>query len=167
MEHANLVAVIRRPVTRAAIGLLAASALLGSAACSSDSSTGPKKIQPGLYALMQVDQKPIPVEIFRGQYYDREWDESYMLVLKVTGGEIVLDEDGGFHLAVDRMWTSDGYPGQGSLTLDGDYRIENGKIFFDTFDGSGDGSAKDGVISVNLDVGETGTMKQYTFRYVP
>jgi len=168
MEHANIAATLRRHMTRAAVGgLLAVTALAGTTACSgSDSSTGPSRVKPGLYALMQVDQKPIPIEIFRGNYYDREYDENYYMVLKVTGGEIVIDEDGAFHMAIDRTWTGD-YVGQGSVTLDGEYRIDGGKIFIDTDSGSGDGSVKDGIISFNLDVGQTGKMRRYAFRYVP
>lgn len=169
MEHSKLGGVLRRPLTRAALGgLLAATALLGSTACSgADSGTGPQKVKTGLYALMHVDQKPIPAEVYSGLRYDPYWDMDYILVVKVTGGEITLDDDGAFHLAVDRSSWIDGIQENGTETLDGQYRIEGSTIFFDTDDGSGDGTVKDGIISVNLDVGETGTMKRYSFRYVP
>ena len=148
--------------------LLATAALVGIIGCGGDSGTGPTKADPtGLYGLMQVDARAIPVEIFRGNYYDPTVGYAYPLVLEVTGGEISLQPGGDFHLAVDRNWSSGGRQGSGSLTVDGTYRIEGGKIYIDTGGGSGDGSYQNGVITLSLDVGETGTMKKYTFRHAP
>jgi len=170
MTSTNLAAAHRgqRRIRSHITAILATTILLGAVACGGDSGTSPSNASPvGLYGLVQVDSKSIPAEIFRGDYYDPNLRYSYPLVLNVTGGEISLQENGDFHLAVDRTWASGGRQGNGSLTVDGAYSIKDGKIFIDTADGSGDGAYKNGVISISLDVGETGTMKRYVFRHAP
>ena len=158
----------RRTIRGSVARVLAAGALIGAVACGGDSGTGPaNKTTVGLYGLIHVDNKTIPTEIFRGPYYDPDLDYSYMLVLRVTGGEVILQEDGSFHLAVDRTWSAEGEQGEGALTVDGTYRIEGDKIYIETDGGGGSGSFKNGEIGLSLDVGETGTMKRYTFRHAP
>src|SRR5687767_3031989 len=68
----------------------------GTIACGGgDSGTGPKNQDPaGLYALMHVDKKAIPTEVFNGPYYDAGYGGTYPLAIRVTGGEVVLQEDG-------------------------------------------------------------------------
>ena len=158
----------RRTIRGTAATLLVTTALAGAIACGGDSSTAPSsKSAVGAYGLVQVDNNAIPVEVFRGPYFDPDLNYSYQLVLRVTGGEIMLQPDGGFHLAVDRNWSAQGQNGNGTLTVDGTYRIEGSKIYIDTAGGSGNGSYQNGTISVSLDVGETGTMRRYTFRHAP
>jgi hypothetical protein len=48
--------------------------------------------------------------------------------------------------------------------VDGTYRIEGSTIRVDTDGGKGEGSFENGEITLALDVGETGTMRNYTFR---
>jgi hypothetical protein len=157
-----------RRTIRASASLMTAIALFGAIACGGDSSTSPSNKSPvGPYGLVQVDTKAIPVEIFRGPYYDPDLNYSYQLVLKVTGGEVILTDDGRFHLAVDRNWSAEGQQGTGTLTVEGTYRIDGSKIYIDTDSGSGSGSYQNGNITLSLDVGETGTMKKYTFRHAP
>ena len=155
----------RRSIRSTVAAALATITLVGTIACGGDSSTGPSNKGPaGSYNLVQVDAKGIPVEIYRGPYYDPDLGYSYQLVLNVTDGTIELQPDGGFHLTVDRTWTSGGRTGNGVLTVDGTYRIDGSKILIDTDGGAGSGAFENGQISLSLDVGETGTMRRYTFR---
>ena len=148
--------------------LTAAAALVSTIACGGDSGTAPKTQEAvGPYGLIQVDKQSIPAEVFRGDYYDADYGGTYPLVITVTGGEVILQADGRFHLAVDRRWSSEGDGGAGTLTVDGMYSIQGAKIVIDTDGGSGAGSFQNGDITLSLDVGETGTMKKYTFRHAP
>jgi hypothetical protein len=156
----------RRTIRRSAVTVLATITLAGAIACGGDSGTGPSttKDPAGSYSLVQIDLKAVPAEIFNGPYFDPRVNYSYPQVLRVTDGEVRLQQDGGFHLAVNRTWSSEGRTGNGVLTVDGTYRIEGSKIFVDTDGGKGEGEFQNGEITLALDVGETGTMRDYTFR---
>ena len=67
--------------------VLAVTALLGTVACSGDSSTGPQapRNPAGSYVLQQVDRKPIPAEIFHDKYYSPALDVTFdPMVVTVT-----------------------------------------------------------------------------------
>jgi hypothetical protein len=154
-----------RRIIRSAASILTTITLVAAIACAGDSGTGPKSNDPaGSYRLNQVDAKPIPVEVFNGPYYDPDLGYSYQLVLRVTGGVVDLEPDGSFHLIVQSTWSSGGANGTDYRMVDGTYRINGSKILIDTDSGSGSGSFKGDEMTLSLDVGETGTMKKYTFR---
>ena len=155
----------RRTFRRTTASVFATITLFGAMACAGDSGTGPSQTDPaGTYRLSQVDSKQIPVEVFNGPSYDPELGYSYPLVLRITGGVVELGPDGEFHLIVQSTWSSGPANGTDYRMVDGAYRIDGSKIFIDTDSGAGDGAFKNGEITLSLDVGETGTMRKYTFR---
>lgn len=158
-----------RRSTFGGIGILtAAAALVSTIACGGDSVTAPTTQDPGgPYGLIHVDKQTIPAEAFRGNHYDPDFGVTYPLVIMVTGGEVILQPDGRFHLAVERRWSAEGEGGAGTLIVDGTYSIQRTTIVIDTNGGSGTGSIQNGNITLTLDVGETGTTKEYTFRRAP
>ena len=155
----------RRTPTTTIVRLLVAAALFGAAACSNtDSSTGPTNTDPtGTYALVQIDQKPIPFEIFNGAYYSEFLDYTFdPYAISVTGGELVLQNDGTYHITINATETWEGRTTPFKKTADGTYRIQGTTI---TMDESGTGTLRAGnVITLALEVAETGTMRQYAFR---
>lgn len=155
-----------RAVRHRAAVALAAAAILGAAACGgSDSSTGPRNADPtGLYALRQVGRDAIPAEIFRGTYGDIP-----NLVVSVTGGELVLQDDDRFYMAMDYELRANGQAVTRSLSVEGDYEIDGGQLLL-VPDGAPEASRatiRNGVIAVPMDVSGDGVMKVYTFNYVP
>jgi len=152
-------------------GLLATTALLGAVACSgSDSSTGPRNNNTnpvGTYALFQVDQKNIPKQIFRGPmtfpgggYYDD-------FVFTITGGELILQDGGDIHVAIDYKAAADGNEVSGTRSSDGTYEVDGDQIYISAGEGGVDGSYRNGVITLKLDLVGNGDVRTYTFRYVP
>jgi hypothetical protein len=140
--------------------------MLGVAACgASDSGTGPGNANPvGLYSLRQVGRDVIPAEIFRGTLGGIP-----DFTVDVTGGELVLQDDDRFHLAIDFALRGNGQAVARSTSVEGEYEIDGGQLML-VPDGAADGAQatlRNGVIAVSLDLMGDGTLKQYTFRYVP
>jgi hypothetical protein len=155
-----------RAVRSRAVRLVAATAILGVAACgASDSSTGPGNADPtGLYSLRQVGRDAIPAEIFRGTLGGVPG-----VILAVTGGELVLQDDDRFHLALDFELRANGQAIPRSLSVEGEYEIDGGRLMLMS-DGGVEGAVatlRDGVIALPLDLVGDGALKQYNFRYVP
>ena len=107
----------RRTIRSGIAGVLATTALIGTIACSgSDSSTGPRNnANPvGTFALFQVDQKNIPKVIFDGPMTfpgGATYDE---FVFTITGGEMILQENGDIHVAIDYRAATDGNEASGT-----------------------------------------------------
>ncbi len=162
----------RRSIRNGIAGILGATVLLGTIGCSgSDSATGPRnnnKNPVGTYALFQVDQKNIPRQIFRGPmtfpgggYYDD-------FVFTITGGELILQDGGDIHVAIDYKAAADGEEEvSGTRSADGTYEIDGNQIYISSGDGGVDGSYRNGVITLTLDLIGNGESRTYTFRYVP
>ena len=161
---------IARRVRSGIAGLLATTTLLGSVACSgSDSATGPRndtRDPAGTYALFQVDQKNIPRQIFRGPmafpggaYYDD-------FTFTITGGEMILQDDGDIHVAIDYKATGGENELNGTSGDDGTYEIDGDQIYISSGGGGSVGSFRNGVISLKLDLMNNGEMRTYSFRYV-
>jgi hypothetical protein len=145
--------------------ILMTTALAGVAACSgSDSSTGPTNQNPvGTYPLAQIDEQPIPFEIYRGTYYDPEIDYTYNpFTVTVTGGELVLQNDGTYHISIDVTENAEGEKYQTTKTADGTYTIQGTTI---TIDGTGTGTLRAGnIITLGLEVDDTQKYRKYAFR---
>jgi hypothetical protein len=155
-----------RAVRHGAVVLMAAASMLGTAACgASDSSTGPRNADPtGLYSLRQVGRDAIPAEIFRGTLGGVPG-----ITVAVTGGELVLQDDARFYLALDFELRANGEAFPRSQSVEGEYEIDGGQLML-VADGSPGGTRatlRDGVIGLPLDVLGDGTTKHYNFRYVP
>jgi hypothetical protein len=155
-----------RAVRRRAAVALGAAAILGAAACGgSDSSTGPRNADPtGLYALRQVGRDAIPVQIFRGPSGGIP-----DFIVRVTGGELVLQDDDRFYMAMDLELRANGQAVARSLSVEGDYEIDGGQLML-VPDGAPEASRatiRNGVIALPMDLSGDGAMKVYTFNYVP
>jgi len=163
-------------------GILAASTLLATAACTgADSGTGPttgpgKTTDPGttganvagLYALMTVNKKAIPFEIYRGRYYYAELGYTFDdLSITVTGGELTLQADGQFHLAVDFRFAANGGNDTRTRSFNGRYRVNGDQITVSDAGGSVTGGFRSGIVSVDIDPGTTGGWQTYYFKFVP
>jgi hypothetical protein len=160
----------RRAIRSGIAGVLAAAALFGTIACSgSDSSTGPRNDENpvGTFALFQVDQKNIPRTIFRGPITfpgGASYDE---FVFTITGGEMILQENGDIHVAIDYRAATDGNEATGTRSADGSYEIDGNQISISAGEGGVDGTYRNGVITLQMDLLGNGEMQTYTFRYVP
>ena len=145
--------------------------LLGTVACSGDSSTGPQapKNPAGLYVLQQVDRKSVPAEIFNGKYYSPYLDITFdPMVVTVTGGEITLTDAGDVEFAVNYSTWALGTEFRNSLKFTGTYEINGDRIRLDAANASFTGSYKNGVITLSLDRYDPAeTKKTYEFRYTP
>jgi len=155
-----------RAVRSRAARLVAATAILGVAACgASDSSTGPGNADPtGLYSLRQVGRDAIPAEVFRGTLGGIPG-----VVVAATGGELVLQDDDRFHLALDFEFRANGKALPRTQSVEGEYEIDGGELTLVPDGGVGGAVAtlRNGAIALPLDLVGDGTMKQYNFRYVP
>jgi hypothetical protein len=161
----------RRTIRSGIAGILTTTALLGAVACSgSDSSTGPRnnnKNPVGTYALFQVDQKNIPRQIFRGPITFPGGASYDDFIFTITGGELILQDGGDIRVAIDYRAASDGEEISGTRSADGTYEIDGNQIYISAGDGGVDGSYRNGVITLTLDLIGNGEARTYTFRYVP
>jgi hypothetical protein len=162
MSHRLFHAVRRLGLPRLGI----AATLIGAIACG-DAGTGPRTpTNPtGIYGLFTVDRASIPTEIFRGTYYDQASGQSFRnFSVRVTGGEIILQDDGSFHLAVDISWATDTQTGTGTKYTDGTWEVRGSEIGLTNQVGTLVGSLRSGAITVPMDVAGSGQLKQYYFR---
>jgi len=160
----------RRTIRSGIAGVLATTSLIGAIACSgSDSSTGPRNTSNpvGTFALFQVGQKNIPRVIFRGPLTfpgGASYDE---FVFTITGGEMILQENGDVHAAIDYRAEADGNEATGTRSADGTYEIDGNQIYISAGEGGVDGTYSNGVITLQMDLVGNGELQTYTFRYVP
>jgi hypothetical protein len=162
-----------RRIRSGVAGVLATTALLGAVACSGgDSSTGPRNNNDnanpaGTYALFQVDGKNIPKQIFRGRMTFPSGATYDDFTFTITGGEIILQDDGEVHAAIDYRATGGGNDVSGTIANDGTYEIDGDQIYISSGDGGSVGSFRNRVITLKLDLMGQGDARIYTFRYVP
>jgi hypothetical protein len=166
----------RRTIRTTLAGVLAGSALLATVACTgADGSTGPrtptgpgKTNGAGLYALTTIDKKPIPFQIFRGRYYYAEIGYTFDdLSITVTGGELVLQDNGQFHLAVDLKFAANGGEDTGTRSFNGRYKVNGTELVLTDASGSVSGTLAKDLVWVHLDPGATGGTQTYYFKFVP
>ena len=163
-------------ITRLAAALLLCTTLASATACGGgDSSTGPStgpstSTKLGLYALMQVNTKAIPTEIKHGPFLDatvvppRFYN---LMIVKITGGELVLQDGGRFHFALDYYANADGQEGTVTRTVDGTWEVDGNEITL-TPDGSNGfttATIGKGSINMNLDLIGEGKVLPYSFQY--
>src|SRR5574338_421711 len=91
---------------RRAATIVVAALTVAAAGCGGGDTSGPTgpggNNQIGLYALMTANKKAIPSEIYHGPYFDDTIPHFFnQVIVRVTGGELVLQEDDRFHLAID------------------------------------------------------------------
>jgi hypothetical protein len=160
----------RRTIWSGIAGILASTALLSAIACSGgDSSTGPSNRNPaGTYALMQVDQKKIPTVIYRGPFTFPTGLTVDPFVFTISGGELILQNNGELHAAIDYKAAGDGKELTGTNDAYGTYEIQGNEILISSAQGGGMiGSYRNGIITLELDVMGTGESRTFAFRYVP
>jgi len=163
----------RRTIRSGAAGVLATTALIATIACSggSDSSTGPRNDENpvGTFALFQVGQKNIPRTIFRGPMTFPGGGTYDEFIFTITGGEMILQDNGDIHVAIDYKAAADGNEVSGTNSQNGTYEIDGNQIsvWGDQGDGGVEGTYRNGVITVDLDLVGNGELQTYTFRYVP
>ena len=123
----------RRTIRSGAAGVLATTALIATIACSggSDSSTGPRNDENpvGTFALFQVGQKNIPRTIFRGPMTFPGGGTYDEFIFTITGGEMILQDNGDIHVAIDYKASADGDEVSGTRSADGTYEVEGNQIF--------------------------------------
>ena len=159
-------------ITRLAAALLLCTTLASATACGGgDSSTGPSTNDPlGLYALMQVNTKAIPTEIKHGPFLDATVVPPHfynLMIVKITGGELVLQDGGRFHFAVDFYVNGDGREGTVTRPTDGTWEV-NGDVITLTPDGnkgSVTATIGKGSINISLDLIGEGKVLPYSFQY--
>lgn len=168
----------RRTIFTTLAGVLAGSTLVITVACSgADGGTGPGRTADpgttgtntaGLYALVTVDKKAIPFQIFRGRYYNAATGYTYDdLSIVVTGGELVLQKNGQFHLAVDLKFAAYGDEDTGTRSFNGRYKVNGTELVLTDASGSVSGTMAQGLAWVHLDPGATGGAQTYYFKFVP
>ena len=130
-----------------------------------DSSTGPgNNADPtGLYSLRQVGKAAIPTQIYRGPLPGIP-----EMTVGITGGELILQDEDRFSLAIDLSLSANGQSIPRIITFEGDYEIEGGKLTLLDDRGAGaEATLRNGVVAMELDMVGNGTLKQYTFKFVP
>ena len=153
---------VRRRIHTAIATLLSAALV----ACGgADSSTGPSNADPtGLYSLRAVGKDAIPAQVYRGPVPGIP----VPLTIGITGGEVILQDDGTFSVALDLTMGANGQTLPRPVNFYGDYEIDGGRLLM--VDGAGnevEATLRNGVITMGLDLVGLGTIKQYTFRFVP
>ena len=129
-----------------------------------DSSTGPSNGDPtGLYSLRQVAGSSIPTQIYRGPL-----PGIADMAVGITGGELTLQDDDRYALAVDLQLTANGQSIPRFAKFTGDYEIDGGTLTLYHDNGGGvDATLRNGVVTMQLDMVGNGTRKPYTFKFVP
>jgi hypothetical protein len=150
---------MRRTIQTGIAAIFVATAL----GCSGGDSTGPSNQNPvGPYGLFQINQKKVPAEIFRFPGGPTSDD----VVMTVTGGELILQDDGEIHVAIDYQFSTEGRVVRGTDAEDGSYEIQGNQIVISSARGGGiTGSYRNGTITLPLDVAGFGEHLTYTFRH--
>jgi hypothetical protein len=157
---------------RAATIVVAAMMVTAAGCGGSDSGpTGPGgNNRLGLYALMTANKKVIPSEIYHGPYFDETVPRFYnQVIVRVTGGELLLQEDDRFHLQIEFYLNADGDEQQWRFAVDGNAEIDGGRIAL-WADGGGDpviASIRNGSVTFTGDTRTPGRRAELSFQYVP
>jgi hypothetical protein len=147
---------------------LLGAALLSAAIGCSDSSTGPGKGPVGVWELRTVDAERLPAEIYHGPYFDEVNQRFFnQLIVKVTVGEIRLDDDGRYRLDLEMAFWGDGETGTERISGEGSYVLWDEAIDFKP-DGNPNAALSasfvDGTITLPLSSWEEGEFFDFAFR---
>ena len=160
-------------IKRAATILVAAMTVAAAGCGGGDSSgsTGPGGgNRLGLYALMTANRKAIPTEIYHGPYFDETIPHFFnQFIVRLTGGELVLQDGGRYHIALDMYVNGDGEEAQITLPAEGDYEIDGNEILLQA-DGAPEAARaliKNGTITFTSDPPAGGKKLELMFKYVP
>jgi hypothetical protein len=148
------------------MGLVLAT-LAATTACSGDSSTAPTTTSlAGVYALRQIEQTALPVEVYRGPFYHEIDARQYTdFEVTLTGGTLQLDDAGAYHTTLNYKALKDGVEENSSLRGWGTYQIQGNRITLlrdNGFDGA-EGTISGSSITLGIDVIGKGVVKPYTF----
>ena len=91
------------------------------------------------------------------------------MTIGITGGELILQEDQSFSMALDLTMRADGQQVlPRPVNIYGEYEIDGGQLtMVDAAGNEAEATLRNGVITVGLDLVGNGVIKQYTFRFVP
>ena len=152
-----------------ASALVIAAALLG-AACGGDmGGTAPSAERPdGEYFLEDIDQVALPARVFRGAGVDPLSGRYYnQLTLVVNGGEIDFFSAERFVMNLELTRTLDGVTRNTPFYATGTYEVDGEDISFvgdDGIEGEFFGVLRNGVLSISVDLADSGGANQYAFR---
>ena len=153
-----------RRAAQSGIAALLVAAVVACGGGGGDRSTGPNNGDPtGLYSLRQVGNASIPTQIYRGPLPGIE-----DMAIGITGGELTLQDDDRYALALDLQLTANRQSIPRYAKFTGDYEIDGGTLtLYSDRGGAVDVTMRNGVITMQLDMVGNGTLKQYTFKFVP
>jgi len=152
----------------AAGAVLVSAALMGTTACGGgDSVTGPRSDPTGIYGLIAFNNQQAPVVIYNGPYYDPATNYTYdPFIIQVTGGEISLNDDGTFLLAMDLLLSANGRDVPQTMHIEGEYEARGSKVtLYDADDNPLVAQLKNGELSLPL--GIRGKNGYAVFRHAP
>lgn len=157
----------RRAVPRTFMLTLAA-ALLAAPGCSSDKGTGPaEKLPAGTYSLHQIDDDAPPVTIHQGPWLDPVNVTFYnKFIVKITGGEVELDDNGQFLMNFTADINGDGQQWSAVLDIAGAYAIEDDEVWFYPEDADLNpvsSPLQNGAITLGIDFMGKGVANYYHF----
>lgn len=151
------------------IAVLATAVLgLGAAGCGgSDSTTAPDRSYVGVYALHEVNQAALPVQIYNGSARDDtdgQWYEQFVVTIKT--GTLELDGQGRYHTSFDYTLVHDGTPVDRTLEARGTYEVEGNKIHLLRDNGvdRGSGTMQNGAVTLYLTLIGSQSNQAYTYR---
>ena len=156
---------VRRRIP-SAIATLLIGAVVGCGGSDSSTGPGPGNADPvGLYSLRQVGNDKIPARIFRGSLRG----VPVIMNIGITGGELILQDDQTFSMALDMTMSADGQQElRRPVNIYGEYEIDGGQLtLVDGFGNEFVATLRNGVVTIGLDLVGNGVIKQYTFRFVP
>ena len=149
--------------------LVIAAALLG-AACGGDTGgTAPRTERPdGEYFLQDIDQVALPARVFRGAGVDPLSGRYYnQLTLVVNGATINFFSAERFTIGFELTRTMDGVTRNTPFYVTGTYEVDGENIRFvgdDGIEGLFFAVLRNGVLSINLDLADSGEAYDYDFR---
>ena len=120
----------------------------------------------GTYSLRAIDRKALPIDIHHGPFFDAPNQHFYnQLIVKVTGGAIVLDPLGDFAVWMEYTIVADGQQSTKHLETDGTWKMVGNQV---TVYVNGQATAtfaiQNGQVVENIDLIKDGTMHEYTYQ---
>ena len=153
--------------------ILVAALTVAAAGCGGGDSSGPAgpgSNQTGLYALITANKKAIPSEIYHGPFFDETVPRFYnQVIVRVIGGELILQEGDRFHLEIRFDLNADGDQQLWRFAVDGESEIDGGEIALWPDEGGEPviASIRDGTVTFTSDTGTPGKRAEVTFKYRP